>query len=135
MTMYKNSSIKGRRNGSGSQVGSPMCDSMHPRVWQRCAEIVNKKMHTCHNGRGKLLGNLGTKSISCRRARISSKIITFTYVCEFCKLLRVEDFLWWGSTNHGERRKKNTVSGWWYGACGQPCGWRKANERSARWRV
>ena len=39
--------------------------------------------------------------------------ITFSYVCENYKLFPVEDFLWWVSTNHGERRKKNSMSGWW----------------------
>ena len=29
------------------------------------------------------------------------------FVCEHCKLFLVEDFLWWVSTNHGERRKNN----------------------------
>ena len=32
--------------------------------------------------------------------------ITFTHVCEHCKLFPEEDFWWWVSTDHGERRKK-----------------------------
>ena len=27
----------------------------------------------------------------------------------------------------GKRRKKNTMSGWWCGAYGQPCDWREPN--------
>ena len=30
------------------------------------------------------------------------------YVCEHCKLFLVEDFFWWVSTNHGEKRRVHT---------------------------
>ena len=33
--------------------------------------------------------------------------VTFTCVCEHCKLFPVEDFLWRVSANHGETKKKN----------------------------
>ena len=37
--------------------------------------------------------------------------ITFTCVCEHCKLFQVEDFSWWVSNYHGEwLTKKQTVS-------------------------
>ena len=39
----------------------------------------------------------------------------------------MEDFLLWVTTNHGERGKKNTLSGWWCGACGKPYGKRQLN--------
>ena len=51
--------------------------------------------------------------------------IAFTYACEHCKLFPAEDFLWWSSTNHGEKKKKNNMSVWWCGACGMPFDWRK----------
>ena len=51
--------------------------------------------------------------------------ITFTCVCQRCKLFPVEDLLWVVSTDCGERRKKNSMSGWWCGACGQSYDWRK----------
>ena len=71
----------------------------------------------------------------------------FTYVCEHCKLFPAEDILWWVSTHHGQRRKKNSMAFWWCGACWQPYDWMKSNQladdrtdgffciRSARWRV
>ena len=46
--------------------------------------------------------------------------ITCTYVYDHCKLVSVEDLLWWVSTNHRERLKNNSMGGWWCGACGQP---------------
>ena len=54
--------------------------------------------------------------------------ITFTHVF----LSSVSCSLWntfcgGVSTNHGERRKTNSVGGWWCGACGQPYDWRKPN--------
>ena len=33
----------------------------------------------------------------------------FAYVCERCELFPAEDILWWCSTNHGQRRKKNSM--------------------------
>ena len=51
--------------------------------------------------------------------------ITFTYVCEHRKVFPVEHFLWWVSTNHGEKKKKNDMSGRWCGVCGMPFDWRK----------
>ena len=51
--------------------------------------------------------------------------ITFTDVCEHCKLCLVEDFLWWVSTNHGEKKKKNNMSVWWCGPSGMPFDWRE----------
>ena len=51
--------------------------------------------------------------------------ITFPYACEHGNLVPAEDIVWWVSTNHGERRKRNSMSCWWCGACGQPCDWRK----------
>ena len=46
--------------------------------------------------------------------------ITVARAREHCRLSAVEDFLCKVSTNHGERRKNNSVSGWWCGACGEP---------------
>ena len=42
--------------------------------------------------------------------------VTFTQVCDYCKLFPVEEFLWWVTANHGEGRKKLSMSGWWCGA-------------------
>ena len=50
--------------------------------------------------------------------------ITFTYFCEHRKVFPVEDFLWCVSTNHGEKKKKNNMSGRWCGVCGMPFDWR-----------
>ena len=53
---------------------SPRCFSMTSKAWRNCAEMVNWKMKTCRNGRGKLLGTLGTKCLRMwRRATFSPK--------------------------------------------------------------
>ena len=64
--------------------------------------------------------NVDTKNITWKSTDFSRHVaggtegreaITFTYVCEHSMLFRVEDFLW-VSTNHEERRKRNSMSEW-----------------------
>ena len=52
--------------------------------------------------------------------------IPFTHVCEHCKRLFVEDFLWWVAASHcGEKNLPSMIG--WCGACGMPCQWRRPN--------
>ena len=43
--------------------------------------------------------------------------VTFTYVCERCKMFPVP----WCVTPTMVKRRENSMSGWWCGACGMPC--------------
>ena len=100
--------------------------------------------------------NVFIKSIIWRRTDFQGRVVgekeergarTFTHIREHFKLFPAEEFLWLVSTDHEQRRKKNRMSGWWCGACGQPYDWKRWNrlptrhmwelfcQPSTRWRV
>ena len=39
----------------------------------------------------------------------------------------MENFIWWVRVNHGDKNEKNSMSGWWCGACGIPYDFRDPN--------
>ena len=58
------------------------------------------------------VGRRGSAKCQHQRYHVEDPLV-FAYVCGHCKLFPMEDSLWWVSADHGERRKKNSMSGWW----------------------
>ena len=115
--------------------GSVTFNGIFSGAWLKCAKKRSWRIRMCWRGPRKRLRRLAGVLADVERKEFVHKehhaakhrfflrrvvsekegmgAVTFTFVCEHCKLFPVEDFLWWVSANHGETKKKtkNSKSG------------------------